>query len=138
MPQFVLNIGGGESRRTFTTLDAFTRGYLEAMFFTESGNDDLGADVGLDDLSAEAWDKVRADCATFQEMASATLEQAYAHPSGYDDDRAGNDFWYTRNGHGTGFWDRGLDAIGNQLNAAAKSFGTTDLYSGDDMQLYLS
>ncbi len=36
---------------------------------------------------------------------------------------AGHDFWLTRGGHGVGFWDRGLDALGDRLTAAAEAFG---------------
>lgn len=37
--------------------------------------------------------------------------------------RAGHDFWLTRQGHGTGFWDRGLGEIGDKLTDACKSYG---------------
>jgi hypothetical protein len=45
---------------------------------------------------------------------------------------AGHDFWLTRNGHGAGFWDRGLGELGDALTQAAKSFGQCDLYVTDD------
>jgi hypothetical protein len=48
----------------------------------------------------------------------------------------GHDFWLTRNGHGAGFWDRGLGVIGERLTAAAKVYGTFDLYVGDDGTIY--
>ena len=38
----------------------------------------------------------------------------------------------TRNGHGAGFWDRGLGALGERLTRAAKSHGSVDLYVNDD------
>lgn len=34
-------------------------------------------------------------------------------------EHAGHDFALTANGHGAGFWDRGLDELGDQLTAAA-------------------
>lgn len=37
--------------------------------------------------------------------------------------RAGHDFWLTRGGHGTGFWDRGLGELGDRLSDAAQAYG---------------
>ena len=37
---------------------------------------------------------------------------------------AGHDFALTRNGHGTGFWDRGLGTIGDMLSDEAKTYGS--------------
>jgi hypothetical protein len=84
----------------------------------------------------------------FVEMASDDL-QLYCeqmgpwHGSddrGYCEDspehRAGHDFWLTRQGHGTGFWDRGLGDLGGRLTEDAKSFGSADDHTpydcGDD------
>ena len=36
---------------------------------------------------------------------------------------AGHDFALTRNGHGTGFWDRGLGEIGDMLTEECKPYG---------------
>ena len=44
----------------------------------------------------------------------------------------GHDFWLTRNGHGAGFWDRGLGELGDRLTGLAKPYGTVDLYITDD------
>ena len=49
---------------------------------------------------------------------------------------AGHDFWLTRNGHGAGFWDRGLGEVGDRLSNACKAFGSYDLYIGDDGKIY--
>ena len=35
----------------------------------------------------------------------------------------GHDLWLTRNGHGAGFWDRGLGELGERLSEAARSLG---------------
>ena len=142
MPQFELDRGGKESAAKFKALDSFTQGYIEAMFFTECDSDDLG-EISLDDLSPEAWEKIIEDCTSFQETVPVTLEQAYGHATiAYDAERAGNDFWYTRNGHGAGFWDRGFgdlrtQTIGGKLSDHAKAYGSCNLYRGDDGKLYL-
>jgi hypothetical protein len=44
----------------------------------------------------------------------------------------------TRNGHGSGFWDRGLGKVGEQLTAACGPYGSSDLYVGDDGKVYVS
>jgi hypothetical protein len=53
-------------------------------------------------------------------------------------EQCGHDFWLTRNGHGTGFWDRfpKTDAH-KRLDVAAMAFGKADLYLGDDGKVYL-
>lgn len=37
--------------------------------------------------------------------------------------QVGHDFWLTREGHGTGFWDRGNGAMGDRLADKAKVYG---------------
>lgn len=43
-------------------------------------------------------------------------------------EQLGHDFWLTRNGHGAGFWDRGLGQLGERLTKHAKWFGSVDLF----------
>jgi hypothetical protein len=52
-------------------------------------------------------------------------------------DDIGQDLWFTANGHGTGFWDRGLREIGKRLTASAKTMGSFDVVVGDDRKLHL-
>ena len=47
-------------------------------------------------------------------------------------ERAGHDFALTRNGHGTGFWDRGLGTLGDLLTERAKAFGEQNAFVDDD------
>ena len=49
---------------------------------------------------------------------------------------AGHDFWLTKNGHGAGFWDRGIGETGRALTDAAHVYGSTDLFAGADGKLY--
>jgi hypothetical protein len=42
----------------------------------------------------------------------------------------GHDFALNRNGHGTGFWDRGLGELGERLAGRASAFGETYVYVG--------
>ncbi len=51
-------------------------------------------------------------------------------------ERLGMDIWYTRNGHGAGFFDHSYD-IDNEkkLIAAAKALGETDIYVNNSLKL---
>lgn len=143
MPEFILDTSGTvpiAGRRVlpnpaeFTRwdqLDAFTQGYIEALFFTENEQGttreervtsrgtvrkawakreaegqqkDMPGDYGFSDLAAETLADIVKDCAAFQRNAAPLLARAYARD--YAADQAGRDFWFTRNGHGVGFWDR--------------------------------
>lgn len=159
MPEFALNVG--ESHNEFAKLDSFTQGYIEALFFTEeepgSTQDGVGGrkwnpetdsslpgDVGFSDIDSKSLAHIVADCKAWQEANAALLESAYeferseSHSGGldYDDAAAGRDYWFTRNGHGVGFWDRGLGAIGDALSDAAGRH-TVDVYLGDDGRVYV-
>jgi hypothetical protein len=110
----------------------------------ESGGNPMDNNYSVSDLSHEAWAQVRSDCADFIASNGQTIDalpDSYgAHPDCGDDfpkyAAAGHDFWLTRNGHGTGFWDRGLDEVGDRLADAAEVYGGIDPYIGDDGQIY--
>ena len=108
--------------------DTFTRAYFEAMEFTDCHSDNPELD-NADGFSAELIEQSERDCAKFQAENAGDL-------SGIGSEQAGHDFWLTRNGHGAGFWDRGLGALGERLTAAAHAFGQVDLYTGDDNMIY--
>jgi hypothetical protein len=118
-------------------MSEFLRTYIECALWSSV---DPGSDIPLDsiyeasDLPGETVEKMRADCADFQESNARLLAQAYA--TGYTESQAGHDFWLTRNGHGAGFWDRGLGATGEALTRDAKVHGSVDLYIGDDGKVY--
>ena len=54
----------------------------------------------------------------------------YVDSMGYE--QLGHDLWLTRNGHGAGFWDRGLGALGDRLTEAARSLGEAMAYVDTD------
>ena len=49
---------------------------------------------------------------------------------------AGHDFALTRNGHGAGFWDRGLGDLGDRLADAARVYGEASLWPDEVGKLY--
>jgi phage repressor protein C with HTH and peptisase S24 domain len=141
MPEFILDHGSPEAARSFNSLDAFTQGYIEAMFFTDASDPDDGdlANATFAELAPKALEKIVSDCVRFQSENRADLDEALdtGRINGYDDAGAGRDFWYTRNGHGVGFWDRKLGDIGEVMSEAARKWGQVDLYRGDDELIYL-
>lgn len=99
-------------------VDEMVTHYLAAAAWTE----DLTGE-----WAPEARELARFECAAFLHLVrwniqSWTLEQL------------GHDFWLTRNGHGTGFWDRdtGTEAAREALTELAHVFGEADAYVGDD------
>lgn len=140
MPRFILPLGAPEAANEFAMLDDFTRGYIEAMFFTNTGSLDDGdlQDATFADLAPESLAEIIADCTAFQNKHASLLEQACQRDD-YSAEQAGRDFWFTRNGHGVGFWDRKqlyAGELGDALSAACGR-NDVDLYRGDDGKVWL-
>lgn len=144
MPEFILDRGDRDSALKFKALDSFTQGYIEAMFFTSTGYPENGEleEADVSQLSPEAWQMIREDCAKFQADNATLLEAAIEHgadtTNAYDDSYAGHDFWYNRNGHGVGYWCRELGDAGGKLDVACKAYRELDMYRGDDGLIYLT
>jgi hypothetical protein len=101
-------------------------------FIPDEDNDQSFSDHNFaqDDIASEAIESMTNDCEDFMTHNEGDLSELNAG-------QVGHDFWLTRNGHGTGFWDHGLGALGNRLTAACKPYGESDLYMGDDEKLYV-
>jgi hypothetical protein len=130
-------------------LDAFTSGYIMAALFSTNDGSDGSGGVPLDDnygaehISPETLAIFKADCARFQEFYGECIAEAvYTGCPPLDcgsppREHAGIDFWFTRNGHGAGFWDGDWnEPAASVLTAASKSFGEFDLEVGDDGLIY--
>lgn len=123
-------------------LDEFTRGYIDCAFWSEtderepSGGQPLEDNYTSADLSDEARAQIIADCGSFQAHHAEWLKRAYVSAGYGGASRAGHDFMLTRNGHGVGFWDRGLGEVGELLSDAARACGSFGLYAGDDGKVY--
>ena len=120
-------------------MDDFTSGYIECALWSSSA--DLGGtDLGATDLTPEALARMEADCAKFQEQVGSLIVRENCNYHGCSADAySGHDFWLTRNGHGCGFWDGDWqEPAATALDRAAESFGSCDLYIGDDGKVYLS
>lgn len=138
MPEFQMNYGTSESLDTFSGLDAFVQGYIEAAFFTETGyaeNGDL-EHAAFCELAESAIVEAQEDCIEFQSAASQWLEKAREYD--YTMEQAGRDFWLSRNGYGAGYFDRKIGAAADALQSLARKQGSRDMYRGDDGMIYFS
>lgn len=127
-------------------LPDFLEGYVTAALWADclpAEGDPEGESGGREHLTMrdDARESLAEDCRAFIEANLADLERYAEHaisatpvdvgkPYGGDAalrvaawERAGHDFWLTRNGHGAGFWDRGLGDLGDRLTEAAKVYG---------------
>lgn len=82
-------------------MDKMTQAYIEAIYFTETGDDeqpspDAPLHVDTAREASAACHRLRLACARHDGI---DLSQ-------FDPIQVGHDLWLTRNGHGTGFWDR--------------------------------
>jgi hypothetical protein len=136
MSEFVMPVNNDAN---WAILDAFTKGYFEAAFFTEcnSDNEEL-ENATFSDVHISSLNAVIDDCTFWQNDNAALLNEAYERD--YDAEQAGRDYWYTRNGHGVGFWDRKqLDenGLGEKLSNACR-YREVYLYRGDNGRVYFS
>lgn len=122
-------------------LDDFTKGFIEAAFFCNTScyssseffgeeeqervregqaDGSIPSDAGPEDIEPDSLAAVVKLCSAFQAAHAALLAEA-CERAGYDMQRAGNDFYYTRAGHGVGYWDRKElgEIMGDALSAAA-------------------
>lgn len=123
--------------RDWHKLDSFEQAYFTCLIWstndesTEAGGEPLDKNYGWHDFDDTAQQRIIDDCRMFREQAGDLL-------SGLNEEQCGHDFWLTRNGHGAGFWDRGLGDLGQKLTDAAHSFGEQWTYIGDDGKVYIS
>lgn len=113
--------------KTTVKLDAFTLGYVRCALWLCDENPGSGewSEHGyftMENIAQKTLAKMAADCERFQEENAGELEEARAYCH-YEDGRAGQDFWLSRNGHGAGFFDRGNEAVWDRLQEAARAYG---------------
>lgn len=115
-------------------LGAFIRGYVTAGLWCDAIDAaDPGAEMGGmnglgDTPDADTMKSIREDCTAFMEANIGDLmdycdQRSYDPSQGKPEDYAGHDFWLSRGGHGTGFFDRGLGALGDRLQEEARLYG---------------
>lgn len=122
-------------------LDSFTYAYLECALW--SSTDDAGEPIddtyAFADLAYATVERAIDDCNLFQDANSEDIAQAPDGSNFNGIERAGHDFWLTRNHHGAGFWDGDYPKeTGERLTVASHAFGELTLYVGDDGSLYFA
>lgn len=113
-------------------MPSFFTAYVTAALFTSI--DDKGEPLDKRrtpaDIDPDTIARMKADCELFQSRNLLEL-------SGLDEADAGKDFWFTRNHHGSGFWDGGYEEPqATRLTDAAHNFGEYTLFVGDDGAIY--
>lgn len=99
---------------------AFTQGCLDALYFTETGAITEGQPPYWVDLDPESRLDLEADCRSFWHRFGCYV---LADEAGPGVTQAGHDFWFTRNGHGAGFWDGDWPLYGDLLTDASQGYG---------------
>lgn len=98
-----------------TRFSIFHAAYLEAMAFTELGDSEQPPHGS--ELTPESVKEARHDCLQFFQVNGPLFVD--------QEEQAGRDFWFTRQGHGVGFWDR-PEVYGDEmdeLDESARAFG---------------
>lgn len=128
-----------------TLLDADTvlAAYLETQVWTgqlswmtntaEFNGEELCSDslldsvCSVDDLPEDVLKSAREDVESFLEQVGEFLHY-FPNITELSAEQLGHDFSLTRNHHGAGFWDRGLEELGQYLTTAAHGYGSSSLY----------
>lgn len=112
-------------------LKDFVTGYVNCLYWVE----DSGETKNEERLSTEAFLISVLECNRF--LANAKTYEGGLIPENYFE-QAGYDFYLTRNGHGSGFWDK-PEIYGEKyseiLTEISKNFGEVNSYVSDDGEI---
>lgn len=98
----------------------------------DDNQDPMDSNYDESDIHPDTLAKMEAEIVDFVGL----LERENVNWDDCSEEQFGHDFWLTRNGHGAGFWDRGFKN-GDLLTKWAGSFGSCDLYVGDDGKIHI-
>ena len=109
----------------------FKQAYVAALLWSTALDDSVNFDDiarDITDFEPAAVARIEAECQSFVTQAGNLIpEEHYS--------QAGHDFALTRNGHGTGFWDRteiyGGQDKANTLTNLANTFKVINLFTND-------
>jgi len=110
-------------------VDSFFKAYVECALWSSTGDDGQPLDkrFSIDNIEPATLAKMQTDCLAFYtEFNLGELPDS-------EQRRAGHDFWLTRNGHGSGFWDGDWnEPQASLMTIASHHAGNFDLYQCDD------
>jgi hypothetical protein len=111
-----------------------------ALQWTATDATEVGNGYPIGDSGDEYTDEIVAKVPYLTEAVTAFIADNWEDVSGLDASQTGHDIILTANGHGAGFWDRGLGARGDRLTEASKPYGSLDSefalwgdYADDDL-----
>lgn len=105
---------------TAIDLNKMVHSYLHAALWTS----ELDSNYDIEEIDHDSISKAVADCKKFIEMGGPLLD-------GLNASDVGHDFWLSRNGFGSGFYDRNLGEIGDKLHMLAKNFKEKNVFEED-------
>jgi hypothetical protein len=111
------------SAPTKKNIETMLASYVETALWSSTDDDGnpLDAHYSVDDIADKALASMSKVVAAFAADNAADIDGKW--------EQAGNDFWLTRNGHGSGFWDGDWpEPASSRLTAASKAYGPCDLY----------
>lgn len=119
-----------------TVLNAYIECALWSSYEISEGGDTLYTYDELEsELASSTIDAMRAEVTEFISGCETDRPNVF---DGISDEQIGHDFWLTRNGHGAGFWDRGLGERGDWLTKQTEGYGTSDLGVNADGKIVAS
>jgi hypothetical protein len=118
-------------------IDEILDAYLEAAIFTEENSDDNkdeDVDWNIYNFTDSARKRSKRDIEKF--ISKIGISKVTKAISEIGIKQFGHDIWYSRNGHGTGFFDRDY-SYSEELQNAARKLGEVNLIvNGDKLDLF--
>lgn len=112
--------------------------YLAAALWADLDESHKSLGLTIHEFSNGSKMRAERDCIAFVSENFTDIHDALHHPQvPYDWENVGHDLWLTRQGHGAGFWDRGLGDVGERLSEAARKMGERYLILGNDGMVYI-
>ena len=116
-------------------LNKVLNGYITCALWaeTDADGDPLDGNYTEDDINPGTLSAMEEDVKDF---ITSNIDLFEKYLEVYPAESFGHDFWLTKNGHGAGFWDRGLGDLGDKLTEQCKPYGESYVYVGDNGQIY--
>ena len=113
-------------------MSQFLNAYMTCALWSSTDDEDeaLDTNYSMGDIGADSIISMTIDCHNFYNENYAI----WMHDM--DCSQAGHDFWLTRNGHGTGFWDRGNGRVGDILTERSHAMGEVELHVENNKVYY--
>lgn len=106
-------------------LDDFVRGYIEAALWssTDDAGNPLDGNFAIDDIDDATLAQMRSDCDRFLTAVDTDNIDDEQTVEDMESDQGGMDFWFSRNGHGTGYFSGNYGGYEEFLQELARKFG---------------